>query len=555
MKKIIYNSLLIVSLFWLTTSCEEDLSNDSINLAEALKQVGGEINISNFNTLSYRINGASYEWEESTITMPNPINTSNYIFDYIEEVNSRKCKLIYNNLEIKQPFDYNSNSAIITINDKHGSISGKYDFKSHFFNQTSAIPIYSSKIEAILKNQKLANPIGLLKQAITLGLKVNENTLLIPTRIQGLNIELLFDSSTKLPKCARIKEDDYLYGDVYFEVKYENWSDISNIKFPKKLTYLLNDKVLKIETISNLIINPLITSDYFNITIANPIVFNEQNADFGYLHSQWYNRWIVRGLIFDQPLNSGAMILEDFDLSIYGIQNQHVGDNVKIIGRPDHSIYGVVIKTNDGLVIFESPLNNIWTRSIINTAKSKFPGIPVIAGISSHSHGATLSGIRETAYECGKIYTAQNGVGKLTSVINAIHNIHPDALSLNPRAVSIESVNNIVNLSGGEIQIHPLKTFFESNSLSGQHSDDMLIVYVPEYHLIIQSEMLWMGSFYRVWNGQAFNSYTPSTKSELKRRAKYLLDYINEKNLNVDKIISIQGGLGSMNDLLNVINN
>jgi len=555
MKNILKNIFLFSIFALVLLSCENDLNDDEIDLKEIIKQVGGEVNISNFNTLSYKVNGATYEWDELVPIMPNPVNTSNYIFDYVEEVNSRKCKFIYNNLEIKQPFDYISNGAIITINDKQGYISGKYDFKSHYLNQTSPIALFSSKIESILKNQKLANPIGLLKEALSLGLNLNNNVLQLPTRIQGLYIKLTFDSTTKLPKSAQIVEDDYIHGDVIFEVKYDNWTDVSSIKYPKKLTYLLNGNIIRMETLSNLNINPLVTSDYFAVNLNNPIVFNETNADMGFLHSQWYNRWMSRGLFFDQPLNSGSMILEDFDLSVYGIQNQFVGENVKVIGRPDHSIYGVVIKTSQGLLIFESPLNTVWTRSIINTAKSKYPGIPVIGGIVSHTHGAASSGVRETAYESGKIYTSQFSMDKIQSILNNTHNLHPDALSLNPTTISIEPVSEVKSISNGEVQIHHLKTSNEPTYNSGPHTNDMLIVYMPEYNLIIQSEMLWMGNFYRVWNNQAYTNYSSSSKSELKRRAKYLLDYITEKNLAVDKIISIQGGLGSMNDLLNVVNN
>ena len=45
------------------------------------------------------------------------------------------------------------------------------------------------------------------------------------------------------------------------------------------------------------------------------------------------------------------------------------------------------------------------------------------------------------------------------------------------------------------------------------------------------------------------------SKAAFKERAKFLLDYINEKQLNVSKVIGIHGGLGSIQQLQFVANN
>lgn len=545
-------ALLVITL----SSCrkENDDAYEVKDFQKALKAISPHENIEKFESISYKVTGASYEWDEPTVNYPNPINTSNYRYDFISNLFERKAAVHYTQFEPKQPFSYSTAGFNIVINDKKGMISGEYDFKSYFLNMKYPQSLHASRIEALLKTYQMVNPLYLCKIVSRQAqLSIINNKVVIPSIIQGLSFEIEFDRFTYLPLCVRISESDFLRGDIEFKITYDDWKPVSGFLMPSKFHYYLGDRLFRSEKISDIVINPAIKDDQFALgEIASPVTYDTPNGWMGFIYSQWYNRWFDKGLLFDQPLNNGAWILEDHNLEPYGLPSQYVGDNIKIIGRPDHSLYSVAIKTSKGVFIYEPTLNNFWTRSVLNAAKSKFPGQQITGTIVSHAHAAVVSGIREAAYETGNIYVGLTGKDIISKALEAKHSLNPDALSLNPRECKITEISEKTILADGELELY----FLNSNSnLPGSHSTDMIIAYVPAYQTIIQSELLWNGPFKRVWVGQAANKYSDGTKKELKQRALFLNNFITKNNIIVKRVISVQGGLGSYEDLLNIINN
>ena len=131
---------------------------------------------------------------------------------------------------------------------------------------------------------------------------------------------------------------------------------------------------MKTEDLSNIELGVTFDAGHFTPEPADQIAYSEENADNGIYYSQWYHRWSGFGILLDQPLDNGAMALGNFDLSSVGITSQEVGPNLKVIGRPDTRTWSVVAKTNEGLVIFDAPINSDCTRSGLNTIRSEYPG-------------------------------------------------------------------------------------------------------------------------------------------------------------------------------------
>jgi hypothetical protein len=213
----------------------------------------------------------------------------------------------------------------------------------------------------------------------------------------------------------------------------------------------------------------------------------------------------------------------------------------------------VAIKTDDGIYVVDAPINTYWTGSCIRAIKNEFPGEKLVAAIATHTHHVTFGGIRELVHETGKLYVGDKGVEVAQTAINAKHTLIPDTFSKDPRDVEIIHVSGVTKLAGGAIEIHKLITSDPLGTpASGPHAEDMLIVYVPEYETVIQADHYWSGEFMTIWNGYSTNTYTLRGQAELKRIARYLLDYINEKELVVSKLIGIHGGVGTMEELKQV---
>jgi glyoxylase-like metal-dependent hydrolase (beta-lactamase superfamily II) len=238
--------------------------------------------------------------------------------------------------------------------------------------------------------------------------------------------------------------------------------------------------------------------------------------------------------------------------------NQTIGENVKIIGRPDSSNWPVAIKTSSGIHLVEAPLSPRWTRSVINAVQNEFPGEDIISVIPTHTHYDHFGGIREIAAEVDKIYIPENSRSKLENALSSTHTLVPDAFSNNSNMPLIENVTGITYIDNGAIEIHILKlsdNAGNSHAIDNSHSEDIVVVYVPEYNVLIQADFLYAGIFLRIWNNEMVFPFTGVARTELSQRAQFLVNYIGEKNLNVDTIIGIHGGKCTMEDLINVAQN
>ncbi len=562
--KSLLRSLLIsckVILVFSISSCKtnDEMSSFSvISIDQVIKNICLQNDLKSVKTVKYRVLGQSFENEQSGPSLPGPIHGCSYNYVYSAELNNRKINMSYDNIDFNYPFPYKTTQANLIINDQQGSISGQYNWSSFYLNQIEGKPLYSSRIEAILKNQKMANPIELLRDlSLSESSKIitNGNIFIIPSGIENLNIELTIDPETLLPLSARIKENDFLLGDVWFEIQYLEWINVKDIKYPSQLIFRLNGNIIKKEKISDIAFNVSFSPSLFEIESKSQVAYNKQQALDGIYSSQWYHRLFAGGIAIDQPLNNGALALEDFDISVFGLPNQKVGDKIKIFGRPDSSNWPVAIKTSTGIVMVEAPLNPSWTKSVLTAIHNKFPEEKISSIISTHTHYDHLSGIREAVAETKNVYVATAGIPYLNKVIKSEHKLLPDALSKNNEEIKINEVSNISYIANGEVEVHLLKktdVYGNTFAIDNTHAFDMLIVYVPSEKTIIQADLLYCGVFLYIWNGKSPNHFSEAGKLDLKARATFLLDYIKEKKMVVSKVIGIHGGLASIDDLKHV---
>lgn len=553
--------LIIVISFLTITGCSKNSKADAneIKLQQVLDAMGGKDAINQVHTISYTASASSFEHEQAGPAVSDPINVNNHNYNFSAELNARKVRLEYSAINFNYPFVYNAKGGLIVINDKEGVISGEYNWSSYYLGSVAPTALFSSRIEAILKNQLMANPIELLKEVLSRqspSSATRNHVFSIPTRIETLQIELVIDPATYLPLRAKILEADHLLGDVSFEISYNKWVNTSTARYPSELTYLLHGKKIKSEALSNIVLNPALPAD--NFTLQAPyerLAYNYEEGNLGIYASQWYHRLFAGGIGLDQPLNNGALVLDKFDLSPFGMRDQTLGPNLRLIGRPDASNWATAINTSTGVIVVEAPLNPGWTKSITNAVHLAYPGKKIIGVIASHTHYDHFGGIRELAQEAGTVYVGKGGVPFAASVINSKHTLLPDKLSLNPTSIAIKEVTGITSIDNGAVEIHLLKSKDESGNPfahDNPHSWDMVVVYVPEYEVLIQADFLYAGIFLKIWKGPTAHAFTGPARDELKKRANFLLDYIQEKNLKVSKVIGIHGGVATLDELKEV---
>jgi glyoxylase-like metal-dependent hydrolase (beta-lactamase superfamily II) len=554
--------LSLILVIFLVISCKTEVENsstpaDEIQLGEILKTVAGSVQaVQDFKTMSFKVDGASFEYEQDIPSLPSPIAGNKYIYDCYSNLSARKLKMDYSYCEFNQPAYYETPGPNIFISDKVGSQSDNYIWKSYYFNDVAPVAMFATEIEAHHKVQLMSNPLQLLKVLLS---KNKETTstkdlkLSFPhEKFPSLSFEVFFDKTTKLPTKVSIDEVDYLQGNVKYEVVFKNWTKVNGFQFPTTLEHIHGGNMLRKETLSNIKVNPVFSESFFNPeVVADPIPYDEAQSKLGVYNSQFIMRWNAWNLGWPEPLNDGALDMGTLDMKPYKMDQQYVSPTVKIIGRPDNRLWNVAIKTAGGLYLVDTPLNQDWTRSLIDAAKKAFNENNIKAIISTHTHHDHFAGIREGLTETSNVYISEEGVPFLNKVAAADHSMNKDKFALNPKKPNPIVVKDVTKLENGRIEIHRLHV---KKSSATAHSHDMLVVYLPEEEIIIQADQLWSGTFMKVWGNYTPRGFTEKAKVSIKNNAQYLLDYIKENNLKVSKIISQHGGLGPMQDLYTITN-
>ena len=530
---------------------------NEITLQEVVDALGGMQAIEALETMSYKVNSEAYEFEEEEPRQDNPILSRTYQFDLTTQLNSRILRLDYSTIDSYYPLTYSSSGATIIIDDRQGSISGQYDTGSYYFGAVQPRGLFAPRIESKLKTYAMGNPLELIKQLIEispdLDLKTKKRVFTIPTGVANLVLSLHIDKKTALPTKVSTTEVDFINGDVTFEVNYENWSKSQSLAFPSNSKFVYNGDVIKKEFYSDFLFNPVLDATFFEVQpVAQVVPYNDDQSKKGIYHSQWYERYFDFSIASDQPLDLGFVAAGDW--LNFGIPDQSVGENLKIIGRPDIAYWAAAVKTSEGVLIIESPFSPEWSRAIINTVKSPagYPDEKITGLVQTHTHVDHFSGIREMASEVETIYIGKNGKQEVKAALKANSDILADTFSLSSQQTKVQDVEGITYLDGGAVELHSVTMTETTNN---PHSENMLIVYIPEYEAIIQADLFSPGGLLAIYADQTLFPLDPNSKAAFKERAKFLLDYITEKELAVSRVIGVHGGLGSLQQLQFVANN
>jgi hypothetical protein len=559
MKKIIL-LLLTCVLFY---SCENDDSSSTGNeykLQDVLKALT-ERNINELNYVEFNVTGSTYEHEQRIPHLSNPLKSNDYEYNFKKKINHPLLSKYYEKNDVYYPAFYQTTGGKYLVNNQNGTISKENRWRSYYMNAVTPIHMFSSELKAHLKYGFLMNPYEALKKIQTekgLNAKIQNNQLTFVYEEGFPEMTIHFDNETKLPTKATTKELDPINGEVTLTFNYKDWEIFEDVYFPKKITAFLDDRIFLNDKISSVKFYTEFNENVFELETVSglPLAYSDDLAELGNLYSTWYHRWNAWNIPWPEPVNDGALDLSSTNLSIFGIGSQNISPNVRIFGRPDNRLWVAGIKMSNGEVLMvDSPLNQAWTRSLINAAKEAFNVNSIDNFVLTHDGQDHFAGIREAIFESKKIYASPNVINVAKSAKTKSYSLKPDNLYTNGNTSSAEFINlnnNITYLDNGNIEIHKL---LPTNSSTFPHAEGMVIIYIPSDKLIIQSDQLWSGTFMEIYNGLTYRSFTNQARLNLKNEALHLLNYINEKDLDVEKIFSAHGGLGPLSDLIQVANN
>ncbi len=484
----------------------------------ALDALGGLPTLLAIDAMRLEVTGAFVEFHQEGPELTG-LQRTPATFDYtqLSNADADALRLEWNQTFI-YPFGYQGESTLV-IAGSQGSIEGVHGFGSRYFGQTDVTPLYASRIEAVRKTQLLANPLALLTKMVEAG----GTDLTLPLGDGLPVVRMTLDPVTHLPATAAVMESDALLGDVAFVVGYDDWQPIGDTQYPRTITHTLASEVVRTEEVTSVQLDPVVPPDAFEVLAAAP--YDAEQGRLGSLASQWYHRMFAFGFSQDLPLDE--VHIESFADGVY-----------TITGSVELGYVALAVEVDEGVVLLEPSLNHHRSAAVLAAVETHFDGLPIHATVATHQHMDHFGGVRTFAGASDQLFVGAASVPFVQEVLAAPHSLVPDGYG--PQTdVEVVGVQEATTVGSGA-------NAFELLMLPTDHSDDMLVAYFPTQRLLFVAD-IFNGGFIFGWEG-----YTEATRAVLRERAALLLDFVTERDLQVDTVVGVHGSPAPIQELIDL---
>jgi len=529
--KFIIGALLLLAF----AGCKDDdddmipVSNETL-FAEMLETLGGSSAIDVATSVQYTVTGIANEFQED----PEPINefTANYSYDLTYMLNGENSK---QNWSIQTDYAYESDFSFVeTIDGTKGTSEGTTGFFSQYFAGfgVPGDPMFSTKLASRQKTNMMSSPLAMAKMIAsktiatsgTLGtIPIGFNTSSLGFGAATPDLELVIDQVTKLPLKAQVTENDPLYGDVVYEVSYADWTTVNGIQYPGKLTHTLDGHILRIETLSNIEIDP--TFDMADLTVAtSDWGYDANEAKSGHLSSQFHYRMLMVSFASDFPVEFTVAT----DPSATPSATVPNDENVYRVSGDFQSHFTYAFKVNGELVIYDSPFNNRRTSAALAKIRTDFSTDPIKYVVNSHNHFDHIGGIRGSLAEGGDLVVGQGSKTAFETILQNPYTVLPNPIE--GLSVGVVGVSDEMVIGTGDDQIILYV-------LPNEHAetDDFILVYKPSTETIYMADVYNPG-FGFVWDGLGTKNQERSILL-----AKDIVNFVDSKGISVVTSYAVHG--------------
>lgn len=166
----------------------------------------------------------------------------------------------------------------------------------------------------------------------------------------------------------------------------------------------------------------------------------------------------------------------------YVVEAEPVAKGIWLLhGNTGHN--SILIEFADHLTLFEVPLNESWTKALIDKARATVPGKPVTQAIVSHHHFDHSGGVR-TAIAEGLSIVAHRGTEELFQEVAARKStIEPDELARTPKPLKFVPVDDHLTLQDSAMQVELF------HIIGNEHMAEALMAWVPRDRLLIEGDL------------------------------------------------------------------
>src|SRR4029453_419203 len=177
-------------------------------------------------------------------------------------------------------------------------------------------------------------------------------------RPAGRDFLVMFDPATGLP--ARGPPPDYenKRGDSTYDLVFEDWRDVSGIKFAYRQTYQWNGITVIDTRFDKVQINPALAADRFQIPATYATAAATPTVTVPH-------QWMLRRMYIGALLDTDSIYFDPAASS--GLRWMEMAPGVLFTQGVSHN--SMVVEMSDHLIVFEAPLSDAFSQSVFAEMK------------------------------------------------------------------------------------------------------------------------------------------------------------------------------------------
>ena len=288
----------------------------------------------------------------------------------------------------------------------------------------------------------------------------------------GRAFTLAIDSATKLPSRVTTPANNVNLGDVQVSTTFGDYESVGGIQLPRRLTTRTDE---------------FTTAE---VRVATQAV----DSNVGDLAAP------------SQAASAPVPVAPPPTVSV-----EEVSPGIWQLAGGSHR--SVLVEFADRLVLIEAPQNDARALAVIARARELRPGKPLTHVVNTHHHFDHSGGIRAAVSEGLKVITHQGNAKFFEEIVSRPHTLVPDALSKNPKPLTLEWVGDEKVVTDGTMtmNLYPV---------TGEHTNTMLMAYFPRERLLVEADL-----------------YEPDEAIHM--FAARFLEELKKRSLRIDRIVSL----------------
>lgn len=330
---------------------------------------------------------------------------------------------------------------------------------------------------------------------------------------------VIFDPQSGLPARIRTMDFDPLHGDSAYDWIASDWRAVSGgAKYPfRQRTEVAGLKLTELE-VEEVSANPALDENLFkvpdSVLKAAPTAATENVPYLWVLRRQLIGSYYdVMNLTHD-PSRASLQFVERAP-GVWQVQ-----------GTIHHTL---VVDQPEGLVVFDAPYMDGYSKWVIGELKAKFPGKPIKHLVMTHHHIDHVGGWRSFLAEGATLVVGRGTTAFWRKVVASKDTLGADTPKKGFADARIVEVGDKHTIGEGDRKV-------ELYDLVSKHSAGMLMAYLPSAKLGYQTD---------IWTGPGVDPIGPQAMP----RQRALVELVERHTLDLTRFIGGHGRVGAYADL------